>query len=72
MTRTAVVPQRHEGNRSDVLMQEIGRMLKKPFTRLMLETTTPLSVHTGEPLRLGTLERSGGNSKMVVWCGAAM
>jgi hypothetical protein len=27
------------------------------------------TVHTGEALRLGTFERSGGISKMVVWCG---
>jgi hypothetical protein len=29
-------------------------------------------IHTGEALRLGTLERSGGISKTVVWCGGAM
>jgi hypothetical protein len=29
-------------------------------------------VHTGEALRLGTLERSGGTSNTMVWCGGAM
>jgi hypothetical protein len=30
------------------------------------------TTHTGEALRLGTLERSGGISNTVVWCGGAM
>ena len=67
--QTALAHPLFEGSSSDVFVPGSDRMSRKSLARQcsVVMVGTASGMLTGDPLRLGTLERSGGISNMVVW-----